>query len=71
MLNRKGPPSEIAYNAKIKLNDCRLHKAAQIYRSCNCSEVQNERAAVLFRSHSSKRNLADGSFPIGRPNNVD
>lgn len=33
--------------------------------------MQNERAAVLFRSHSSERNLADGSFPIGRPNNVD
>ena len=33
--------------------------------------MQNERAAVLFRSHSSERNLADGSFPIGRPNNVN
>lgn len=35
-------------NAKIKLNDCILHKAAQIYRTCNWKEMQNERGLALF-----------------------
>ena len=35
-------------SAKIKLNDCKLHRAAQIHRTCNWKEMQNERGLALF-----------------------
>lgn len=40
--------TKVLDNAKIKLNDCRLHRAAQIYRTCNWKEMQNERGLALF-----------------------
>ena len=47
--------TKVTDNAKIKLNDCRLHRAAQIYRTCNWKEMQNERGLALF-GHTRFRN---------------
>lgn len=52
-------------NAKIKLNDCRLHGAAQIYRTCNWKEMQNGRGLALF-GHTRFPVMAAARFPIGQ-----
>lgn len=50
---------------QIKLNDWRLHKAAQIYRTCNWKEMQNERDLARF-GHTRLAIIAAARFPIGR-----
>lgn len=50
---------------QIKLNDWRLHKAAQIYRTCNWKEMQSERGLARF-GHTRLPIIAAARFPIGR-----
>lgn len=53
-------------NAKMKVNDWRLHKADQICHTRNWNEMQNERGLLVGHTRTRLLVIAAARFPIGR-----